>query len=73
MSRGCMFGVDMPPDDNFIARGRTQKEISDRMGMTIVYISSEEMLKAYKELRIPEENLCTYCIGEKHPFENMKF
>ena len=68
--RGCMFGVDMPPDDNFIARGRTQEEISDEMNMPVVYISLEGMLKVYKELGISEENLCTYCIGGRHPFEN---
>lgn len=68
--RGCMFGVDMPPDDNFIARGRTQKEISDKMGMPIRYISPEGMLNVYKKLGVPEEDLCTYCIGGKHPFGN---
>jgi amidophosphoribosyltransferase len=67
--RGCLFGVDMPPDDNFIARGRTQEEISYEMGMHVVYISSKGMLKVYEELGIPEENLCTYCIGGKHPFK----
>lgn len=66
--RGCMFGVDMPPDDNFIARGRTLEEISREMRMQVVYISSEGMLNVYKELGIPEENLCTYCIGGKNPF-----
>ncbi len=67
--RGCLFGVDMPPDDNFIARGRTQEEISDEMGMHVVYISSKGMLKVYEELGISEQNLCTYCIGGKHPFK----
>jgi len=27
------------------------------------------MLRAYEKLGIPRENLCTYCIGGKHPFE----
>jgi amidophosphoribosyltransferase len=66
--RGCLFGVDMPPDDNFIARGRTKEEISSEMGMPIVYISSEGMLKVYKKLGISEKNLCTYCIGGGLPF-----
>jgi amidophosphoribosyltransferase len=69
--RGCMFGVDMPPDDNFIARGRTREEISNTMGMPIIYISLKGMLRVYEKLGIAEENLCTYCIGGKHPFENM--
>ena len=67
--RGCKFGVDMPPNDDFIARGRTVQEISKEMGMTVVYLSLEAMLKAYKELGLPQENLCTYCIGGRHPFE----
>ncbi len=70
--RGCLFGVDMPPDDDFIARGRTLKEISDEMGMQIVYISSQGMLDVYEKLGIPEGNLCTYCIGGKHPFGDLE-
>ena len=71
MPRGCMFGVDMPPDDNFIARGRTQEEINNEMRMPVVYISREGMFKVYKKLGISEQNLCTYCIGGKHPFDNV--
>lgn len=66
--RGCLFGVDMPPDDNFIARERTQEEISGAMGMPVVYISSEGMLKVFSKMGISEENLCTYCIGGRHPY-----
>jgi glutamine phosphoribosylpyrophosphate amidotransferase len=62
----------MPSDDNFIARGRTQAEISDEMGMPVIYISIEGMLEVFKKLGIPEENLCSYCIGGKHPFKKMK-
>jgi amidophosphoribosyltransferase len=69
--RGCLFGVDMPPDDDFIARGRTLEEISNDMGMQIVYISSQGMLDVYKKLGIPEGNLCTYCIGGQPPFDNL--
>jgi amidophosphoribosyltransferase len=69
--RGCLFGVDMPPDDNFIARGRTQEEISTEMGMPVIYISTEGMLKVFKKLGIPERNLCTYCIGGMHPFSKV--
>jgi amidophosphoribosyltransferase len=67
--RGCLFGVDMPPEDNFIARGKTQEEISDEMGMPIVYISSKGMLKVFEKLGMSERHLCTYCIGGKHPFK----
>jgi len=67
-ARGCMFGVDMPPNDSFIARGRTLEEISSEMGMPVNYISLEGMLRAYEESGMPREDLCTYCIGGKHPF-----
>jgi glutamine phosphoribosylpyrophosphate amidotransferase len=64
-----MFGVDMPPNDSFIARGRTQEEISKIMKMPVYYISSEGMLKAFEKVGIAKEDLCTYCIGGKHPFK----
>ena len=67
--RGCTFGVDMSPDDNFIARGRTLEEISEEIGMPIRYISQEGMFKAFEKSGISSNNLCTYCIGGKHPFE----
>jgi amidophosphoribosyltransferase len=66
--RGCLFGVDMPPDDNFIARGRTKAEISDEMGMPVIYISTKGMLEVFNKLGIPEKHLCSYCIGGAHPF-----
>ena len=67
--RGCLFGVDMPPDDNFIARGRSQDEISKEMKMPVIYISMEAMLSAYNKLGVQSSELCTYCIGGNHPFE----
>ena len=66
--RGCLFGVDMPPDDDFIARGRTQDEISKEMKMPIIYISMDAMLSAYKKLGVQSSELCTYCIGGQRPF-----
>jgi amidophosphoribosyltransferase len=68
IGRGCMFGVDMPPNDNFIARGRTAEEISQQIGMDVRYISIDGMLSAYEELGIPRHRLCTYCIGGPHPY-----
>lgn len=68
--RGCMFGVDMPPNDNFIARGRTLEEISNEMEMPVFYLSMNGMLRAYKKLGISKENLCTYCIGGEYPFKD---
>ncbi len=67
--RGCMFGVDMPPNDDFIARGRSLEEISNKMGISATYISLEGMLRAYEKLGMPRKHLCTYCVGGKHPFE----
>ena len=70
--RGCLFGVDMPPDDNFIARGRNLEEIEKEMGMPVRYISVEGMLEVFRKKGIPPENLCTYCIGGPHPFEDLE-
>jgi amidophosphoribosyltransferase len=67
--RGCMFGVDMPPDDNFIARNRTVEEISEKVGMDVRYMSIEGMLKAFEKVGLRKDELCTFCIGGKHPFE----
>lgn len=75
--RGCLFGVDQPPDDNFIARSidgkrnRTLEEISEELGMPTFYLSMEGMLRGFERLGMKRENLCTYCIGGKHPFENL--
>ena len=74
--RGCMWGVDMPPIENdehkFIARGRTQEEISAIVGMPVRYLSAEGMLQTFEQLGIPRENLCTYCIGGEHPFNGLE-
>ncbi len=70
VERGCLFGVDMPPDDDFIARDRSIEEISTEMGMPVRYISFEGMLKAYEKLGMAGEDLCTYCIGGRHPISS---
>lgn len=69
--RGCEFGVDMPLNDNFIARGKTIREISDEIGMETHYISVEGMLRGFEKLGMPRENLCYYCIGGEHPFKGL--
>lgn len=67
--RGCDFGgVDMPSTDNFIARGRSIRKISEIMGMPVRYLSIKGMLKAFVKAGLPAKNLCTYCIGGKRPF-----
>lgn len=69
--RGCMFGVDMPSNDNFIARNRTIEEISAQIGMPTYYLSREGMFKAFEKVGIPRQNLCSYCIGGEHPFKDL--
>jgi len=77
IARGCMFGVDMPPNDEFIVRtsdgknNRSDKEISDEIGMTIYFLSVEGMLRAFERLGLKKENLCYYCIGGNHPFKDL--
>ncbi len=67
--RGCMFGVDMPPEDEFVARNKNLEEISKQMGMDVRYPSLEDMLTSYKKMGIDKNDLCTYCIGGKNPLE----
>lgn len=67
--RGCMFGVDMPPDDDFIIRKYSIKEINEKLNASVYYLSVEGMLKAFKNLGMPNCNLCTFCIGGMHPYE----
>ena len=77
IERGCLFGVDMPPGDKFVAiynyndgkkRNRTLEEISEEIGMPVFYISKEGMYRAFELAGISRENLCSFCIGGKHPF-----
>ena len=75
--RGCMFGVDMPPHppkgEGFVARGRTTEEIAERMGMQVMYISPEGMQRAFNRAGLDKDQLCTYCIGGRHPFSGLDF
>lgn len=74
--RGCMFGVDMPPDppagEGFIARGRDQAQISEAMGLPVVYVSVAGMHRAFSRLGLESGQLCTYCIGGAHPYSGLK-
>lgn len=74
--RGCTFGVDMPPDppegEEFVARGRTREEISERMGMPVVYLSNDRMLEAFRRSGVDNSHLCTYCIGGRHPLRHLE-
>ncbi len=70
--RGCLFGVDMPPDDSFIARNRTQEEISRLIGMPIYYLSPSSMKSVFSGLGMNPGNLCTYCIGGENPLVSLR-
>jgi amidophosphoribosyltransferase len=74
--RGCMFGVDMPPEppdgEGYVARGRDPGQISEAMGLPVVYISLAGMDRGFERLGMDAGNLCTYCIGGKHPFNDLK-
>ncbi|MCR4284433.1 MAG: hypothetical protein NUV97_00105 [archaeon] len=66
--RGCSYGVDMPPTDNFISRKKTDEEISEEIGAEVKFLSVEGMLKGFEKLGISREKLCYFCIGGKRPF-----
>jgi amidophosphoribosyltransferase len=72
--RGCMWGADMPPEDDFVVRtkdklnNRTDKEISEEIGAQIFFLSVGAMFRAFERCGIKREHLCSYCIGGSHPF-----
>ncbi len=71
--RGCEDGVDMPIDDNFIARdgnrNRSDMSINRELGAEIYFMSLDGMKKAFEKAGIPPENICTFCIGGPRPYE----
>jgi amidophosphoribosyltransferase len=69
--RGCLFGVDMPPDDAFIVRGRTDEEIAQIIGMPAFFLSVEGLLDEYQKMGLHRDMLCYYCIGGEHPFNGL--
>jgi len=76
VDRGCLFGVDMPPQpnhgDTYIARGRTPEEISRGVGMDVRYLSIEGFLNTFEQSGIKRGDLCTYCLGGEHPFVQLE-
>jgi amidophosphoribosyltransferase len=68
VERGCIYGVDMPPNDDFIVRGRTAEEINENIGAEVFFLSIEGMLNAFEKVGMKRENLCHFCIGGKKPF-----
>ena len=70
--RGCLFGVDMPPSDNFIIRKGSLEEISEKLGAQIFYLSVNGMLKAFENVGIGRKSLCNYCVGGEHPCSSLE-
>jgi amidophosphoribosyltransferase len=68
IKRGCTYGVDMPPEDDFIVRGRTTEEINEEVGAEVHFLSVNGMLSSFEKLGMKRENLCYFCIGGKKPF-----
>ena len=73
VARGCLFGIDMPPNDTFFARGRNREQMAEAAGTQVVYLTTEGMLKVYQRLGIAPDNLCTYCIGGPYPYAKAGF
>ncbi|VVB80113.1 Amidophosphoribosyltransferase [uncultured archaeon] len=73
--RGCLFGVDMPPEDDFVVRtedkknNRTDEEISKTLGMQVYFLSPSGMFRAFERCGMKRENLCSFCIGGSYPFK----
>ncbi|HLC52071.1 MAG TPA: hypothetical protein VJI98_02400 [Candidatus Nanoarchaeia archaeon] len=73
--RGCMYGVDMPPTDKFIARidganprNATSAEINEKIGMSVKFLSREGLDQVFNKVGLPPTNLCQYCIGGEAPY-----
>jgi len=72
--RGCLYGVDMPPEDNFIVRNELENKnqedyiINEQIGAEVKFLSVEGMLKAFEKAGLARENLCYFCIGGEKPF-----
>jgi amidophosphoribosyltransferase len=70
-SVGCLYGVDMPPGDDFaIAKHGDEEGIARAIKADkLHYLSKDGMIRG---IGIPEENLCTYCIGGEDPIRAYK-
>ena len=68
---GCLYGVDMPPGDDFaISKYGSVEGIARAIKLEALhYLSKDGMIRG---IGIPEENLCTYCIGGEDPIKAYK-
>jgi len=68
IQRGCLFGVDMPPSDNFaLKRYGSLEGIKENLEVDELYFISTEGLET--SLERPLDKMCTYCIGGPNPLE----
>lgn len=65
---GCRGGVDMPPDDNFVARGRTLEEITALLEIPVGYMSIDSMFSSFEDFGIKRDELCAACNGLPEPY-----
>lgn len=72
IKRGCLFGVDMPPEDTFFVRDRslfdTMRE-EKGLDVSVYHLSSQSMFRAFEEAGISRDKLCHFCIGGTYPFQ----
>lgn len=74
IKRGCIYGVDMPPDDNFVVRqdlenrNSSDLEISEKIGAEVRFLSIEGMFNAFSKAGLQREELCSFCISGEKPF-----
>jgi amidophosphoribosyltransferase len=74
VERGCLYGVDMPPEDNFIVRNKEENRnqddnvINEQIGAEVKFLSIEGMFKAFEKAGLERDHLCSFCIGGEKPF-----
>lgn len=74
IKRGCLYGVDMPPEDDFVVRNENEQrnsfeeEINNNIGAEVKFISPERMFLAFEKAGLKKDQLCSFCIGGKKPF-----
>jgi len=63
----CYLGIDMKTREQFIANGRSVKEISKKIGAdTLEYLSVEGLIEA---IDLPRDHLCLGCLTGEYPVE----
>ncbi|MCT4591792.1 MAG: amidophosphoribosyltransferase [Candidatus Gracilibacteria bacterium] len=63
----CVYGVDMPSKDDFVANGLNTEEIAKVIGADKLYYQKvEDLIEAVRK-KTPVENFCTACFDGKYP------